>query len=691
MSILDRLFGKGKPQDSTPEPVHFDESEMMGYLRYNSTAKYQGYRFDHFNKNSNPATLRTVLSSIMSSVLSRVSAMTCVSTSQKGAVLDVKHETDREKILDTKLFPLVYTIDQNGGYTPITGLNVTLILQLDGEESFKELVVFLRAMPGQITGYTWCMRVSLMVPLSGPDDDLLTGRRAIDTKTDRGSQYASPLTSFILYEDEKDIMPLTLEYNKVEMETMRKVNSKEQLDTMQEWAIVFGASEHNNVPSYISGARHYLSEGKWMDAYSHFMRAFHDLTAMLLRLPDQDRKIYYEVAYEIGVCLEKMKRYDEAAYFFWISQHLDRLGFDELVGVYARLCDIMVPEHLRVETYQDVWEDARMKFQFDSANPYDEKITLGYLFSEIYAAKPGNLTSLVILKAGETQVKTHITDVDQVWNYPMRSILDAGTTVIVGYAPNNYLDKTVEDKSVLRTESSFIMKVVPANEADGLMRVHIMLPNFPYDDYKVASSEQGNFPEGISIIMGKETMRFRGLDKDPGEILSVATSLIEEKRMLEALHAARYAHARVIAKLTSGDEMGMRMLYAALYQIGFCLMDFKLHEKANYYLRQAASSNCITYIIEYINSLSNLNYPHLLSIITQYEEVPAGDAEPAEYNFFMRFLKRRRIFYLIEHALFDEAEQLLSEMLNSPVEEDRAFAQDELAFIRYTRNLEAQR
>lgn len=683
MSIFDKIFRRGKSDAEPQKPVSFDKTEMLGYLKYNSTSKYQGYRFDHFNKESNPATLRAILNPLLSSVLPYISAMTCVSTSGMGKVLDVRHETDRESILDTKLFPLIFMTDENGSVTPICGQNVTIILKVDGKLPFNELVVFLRGMPGHVTGYTWCIRASIMIPFFGYDDDLRTGRRAVDTKTKQGSNYSPMMTSFIIYEDLKDISPLTHEFEKVEKESIRKANSGEGLSSMQEWAIIYGLFEHNNNESYIEGARHFMSEGKWLDAYSYLIRVYHNMTS---KLSEKETDLYYQVAYMLGVCLDHLKRYDEAAYFYWLSQHLDRLGLDGLINMYANLCDVMLPESLRSETYCEVWEDSRMKYQYDSSEDYDATITVGYVLNELYGAKLGNLTSLAVLRAGESELKTFITDEHEVWNFPMRSILDADTTVIVGYSPILHLDASIDDKSQLMRESSFIMKVVPANEADGLMRVHIMMPNFPYNDDKLAASEEGNVPEGISIIMSKETMRFRGLEKDPAKVLSVSTSLADEKRFIESLHAARYAFARIIAKWDANNQNETSMLYAALYQIGFCLMDFMLHDKANYYLRQAASSYYIMYIVEYVNSLANLNNPHTLSIIDAYEQVPGDEADPVEYRHLMKFLKRRRAFYMIENGLYDDAEIILKEILNSSDEDDRDFAQSELAYIEQLRS-----
>ena len=117
-------------------------------------------------------------------------------------------------------------------------------------------------------------------------------------------------------------------------------------------------------------------------------------------------------------------------------------------------------------------------------------------------------------------------------------------------------------------------------------------------------------------------------------------------------------------------------------------MDFKLQSRANYYLRFAASSRYSNFIIEYVNSLANLNDMHTFEIIEAYEKIPSDGADLEDYNGFMRFLKRRKAFSYIEAKMYDAAEAILKEMSSSNDERDREFAINELEYLNNLRSEE---
>jgi hypothetical protein len=115
-------------------------------------------------------------------------------------------------------------------------------------------------------------------------------------------------------------------------------------------------------------------------------------------------------------------------------------------------------------------------------------------------------------------------------------------------------------------------------------------------------------------------------------------------------------------------------------------MDFKLHSKANYYLRSAASSKILKYVIEFINSFANLNDRHVLDIIEAYEKFPNDGYDSIEYDNFIKFIKRRKAFVFIEMKRYDDAENLLKEMLESNDEESKEFAVNELQYLQQLRS-----
>lgn len=681
MGFFDKLFNKGKTQNDNIQPVEFDDGKIEGFVRYEAASRSQGWNFPRYHEKKNPATLGCVLDNVMNRFMPNVVSMSILSTGKSGKTLEVKHETDRSTILKTKLFLLIRTTDENGQYIPRKGQNVTFVLKFNDKAPSREAIIFLRGVPGDVPGYTWCMRVSIMIPVIRPDDNLCTGKTSISVKSRQECNAYPVQTSFVIFEDYNDITPVMREFDSIESSALPKYKEDKPMSDNKEWAFIRGLLGQFPTETYISFGRELMELERWLDAYNHFRRAYANMSSTVLAIPEEKHWILYEVAHDIGVCLQHLERYDEAAYYLWVSQNYNDLGLEDLIKVYAKLCDRTLPDELRNDMFFDTREDARIKLQFETSEAYSSNITIGYMFGELYEAKPGNLTSLVVMRSGETDAKLFITDEQEVWDYPVRKLLDDDTTVIVTYSPTHHTSDTIDDKSLLTEESSFLMRINTANEENGLMRVNIMLPNFPYDDDKSSIAAESNLPDGISIIMSREVMRFRNVGKEPAAVLGVSKSLSEEGRFLEALHAARYAFNSMLARWESIPDDEKPLLYACAYELGYCIMDFKLHAKANYYLRCAAASAYTKFIIEYLNSLANLNDVHTLRLIEEYEKMPNEDADIEDYNHFMKFLKRRKAFIYIESQRYDDARALLNEMANSSDEDDRRFAAGELEYL----------
>lgn len=681
MGFFDKLFNKGKTQNYNSQPIEFEDSKIEGFVRYEATFRAQGWNFPRYHEKKHPATLGEVLDKVVNKFMPNVVSMSILSTGKSGKTLEVKHETDRSTILKTKLFPLIRTTDENGQYIPRKGQNVTFVLKFNDKAPSREAIIFLRGVPGDVPGYTWCMRVSIMIPVIRPDDNLCTGKTSISVKSRQECNAYPVQTSFVIFEDYNDITPVMREFDSIESSALPKYKEDKPMSDNKEWAFIRGLLGQFPTETYISFGRELMELERWLDAYNHFRRAYANMSSTVLAIPEEKHWILYEVAHDIGVCLQHLERYDEAAYYLWVSQNYNDLGLEDLIKVYAKLCDRTLPDELRNDMFFDTREDARIKLQFETSEAYSSNITIGYMFGELYEAKPGNLTSLIVMLSGETDAKLFITDEQEVWDYPVRKLLDDDTTVIVTYSPIHHTSDTIDDKSLLTEESSFLMRINTANEENGLMRVNIMLPNFPYDDDKSSIAAESNLPDGISIIMSREVMRFRNVGKEPAAVLGVSKSLSEEGRFLEALHAARYAFNSMLARWESIPDDEKPLLYACAYELGYCIMDFKLHAKANYYLRCAAASAYTKFIIEYLNSLANLNDVHTLRLIEEYEKMPNEDADIEDYNHFMKFLKRRKAFIYIESQRYDDARALLNEMANSSDEDDRRFAAGELEYL----------
>lgn len=686
MGLFDKIFKRDKSNQENNSPIEIPDGELLGFLRYEATSRAQECRFPHFHEKSNPATIGSVLNSVVSKLMPHLQTMAYVRTGELGKTLDVHYESDTSTILNTRLFPLVRTTNDKGEYVPLKGENVTFFLKFNDEAPAREVIVFLRGVPGQVTGYTYCMRVSVMIPQMREDDNLITGAVSLLGQA-REECNSNPFQiSFIIFEDYNDTSALIKEYEKIETPTLAKYKAQEQFTSESEWEVIRGLYEQHINAAYIGWGRNSMENCRWSDAYSFFIRAFRNMASCVLSAPKEQLEVYYKLAHDIGICLEHLERYDEAAYFLWVGHNNDDFGLEDLVRVYAHLGDLTLPEQVRSESFLDTREDARLKLQFKTSEDFSSKITIGYVLNELFGAKSGNLTSMVIIRKDSLESRIFITDEQEVWDYSMRDLLDDGTKVIVTYSPVCYSPGTIEDKSGLHYESSFLISINTANEDHGLMRINIMLPNFPYDDDKAYGNDRNNTPAGLSFIMSREVMRYNHIGKNLDAILSVSYSLSSEGRIIEALHAARYAYSHVISRWDNLEEDWSGFLFAAAYQIGFCLMDFKLHSKANYYLRSAASSKILKYIIEFINSFANLNDRHVLDIIEAYEKLPNDGYDSIEYDNFIKFIKRRKAFVFIEMKRYDDAENLLKEMLESNDEESKEFAVNELQYLQQLRS-----
>ena len=149
MGFFDKLFNRSKTDNSTQSVLeNISEGELLGFLRYESTYRYQQYKLPRYHEDKYPATLESVLGNIMDKFIGHVVSMTMISTGEAGKTMEVKHETDHSTILNTRLFPLVRTKIEEGVYMPRRGQNITFILKFNEEAPEREAVVFLRGVPG---------------------------------------------------------------------------------------------------------------------------------------------------------------------------------------------------------------------------------------------------------------------------------------------------------------------------------------------------------------------------------------------------------------------------------------------------------------------------------------------------------------------------------------------------------------
>ena len=693
MSFINKLFGKNKVQDTqeteeapvVPAQEEMSEDEMIAqhereiqeclfrtFLKSEATMKYQDVSIDPRYTSESPATVGSIYSWLYPDTEDLITSMTIIGSGINGSTCDVTTLTDKDEILKTKLFPLVR--DVNTGY-PKTGENVSLIVRIKSREdndSRAAFIIFLRGIPGGVDQKSWCMRVSVMVPSFGKQDDLHAAS-PLDKNKIKNPQCCPTIFSFLIEEVFDDTSAEMAQFESIDAETVAALNAREGLKDVYQYSICHGVFEFVSRARYIDFSKELVDESKWMDAYRILKRAFNQL------LEDKNgpnSAEYPGVAGALGICLAHLGRYDEALYYLEIgSAILGKLNND------MNLCLAMLGDIRAAEVHESEYEDMRIRLQYMYSGPYDCTMSVGYVLSNLFRAPLGSLKSMVIVR--EDSEKVFITEPDKVWEYNFRSLLNDGTSVMIRYSPGQIEEGDYPDNSDRCMETSFVMQIRKADTGydDGLMRVSIMMPNFINDDDKMAQTRQ-NIPEGITFIASRETMMFRTVGDSKAKALEAVLALEESGRYLESLHIAKYAFYRLFTRYSDLDEDSFGLMMEMAYKIGYSYMELSLPEKAAYYLGLAAQSNYANHIQEYINCMVTTNYPGLLKIIDYYIEKLQGNDSEDDLSEFQTFLYRRKAYALIEKEMFDEAEALLNELSKSRDEITRNFVQEEMEYLR---------
>lgn len=128
------------------------------------------------------------------------------------------------------------------------------------------------------------------------------------------------------------------------------------------------------------------------------------------------------------------------------------------------------------------------------------------------------------------------------------------------------------------------------------------------------------------------------------------------------------------------------------YYIGFIYADLGMNDRASYYLNIARASNRIDYIQEFVNCLCNMKDPSAFGRVIAYmkdiqDKMNNDEAEMERLMPMYQFFQRRHAFLLIEYHKWDEAEKLLSTLIERDIDVD--FARNELEYIRKMRENES--
>ena len=651
------------------DPDLLDQMFLKGFYSNESTFRNQAWRFPRFSL-EHPATLGETLSVPFEGIDKAFKSLRVLS--ERGMV---KEDNDPRSISGTQLFPLLLggEYGKSPGFTP----NIVLLVGLDEHFPVKEVVLHLKGTYG-IPERCYCMRVSLMVP-DGNGEEVLRCCRPGTDESIKGGDFCHYSTSFLIMQDNCDMNELLNEYEACESSMRQKEQRGEELNELEK-EISEGRWELKDPNHGVGYGRWLMGEERWFDAYRQLVRVFRTMQRFILNEADDSDQVraYVGLAFDVGKCLHKMGRRDEAYYYLSLAAGRMVEARPEYSELLAEMMDVRASKE-DLERMKGIREAA---FEVTSC-PYAPKtLSVGFMMQELFRAPEGSLTSIAVFRDGVDTV-AYEQDARKVWDYPVFSLAEDGVTAVIGYSPVTYITESEADKSKLVTSLVAVVRVKKAatGKDDHLFRFFVMVPPAPFDSDKQFAMPE-NIPEGESFIVGNANKDGCPDQVKPEMAGSFAHALGRACRFLEAFGAARFAIDYYKSRWDNLDDEARSAFADALYLAGACVMDFKYPEKANYYLSIAAETHQAEHVQEYINSLANAHDPRTLSVIDRFVSMEMADgADAGAVERWKLFLKRRKAYILTDARRFAEAEILLQELLNSRDEITRRFAASELQYV----------
>ncbi|MCM1110066.1 MAG: hypothetical protein NC336_02535 [Clostridium sp.] len=172
---------------------------------------------------------------------------------------------------------------------------------------------------------------------------------------------------------------------------------------------------------------------------------------------------------------------------------------------------------------------------------------------------------------------------------------------------------------------------------------------------------------------------------DTGYYLYHGTNHFVGGRFVQALLMLRNVYKDMVSRYQKMDDAARESYREVCFMIGTCYSVFKRWDSAYYYLSQVVNFGRFNHDRQYLNMMVNSGDPRAMDIVEsaisdfkKYFEEHTDDVDLtiAEMH---DFLRRSRVYLLIEQGRLEEAEAELQTMVGE--DENRSFAIDELALI----------
>ena len=200
---------------------------------------------------------------------------------------------------------------------------------------------------------------------------------------------------------------------------------------------------------------------------------------------------------------------------------------------------------------------------------------------------------------------------------------------------------------------------------------------------KVANGEENQLTEEQRLIANVESV-------DAARFVYRSRTLYRQKRYYEAISCLENAYRLLNSNIDKKSLEERNLFLEVCYMLGFCYNELQQYDRAYYYLTFVTGINRTLYAEEYVNCMIYLgDYRSLMTIDGILEDLHNSIVEDEEGEFeqsvhpFLQFLYRRKAYVLVELHRFDEAEEMLRQMIDDPESGD--FALDELAYIQQLR------
>ena len=200
---------------------------------------------------------------------------------------------------------------------------------------------------------------------------------------------------------------------------------------------------------------------------------------------------------------------------------------------------------------------------------------------------------------------------------------------------------------------------------------------------KVANGEENQLTEEQRLIANVESV-------DAARFVYRSRTLHRQKRYYEAISCLENAYRLLNSNIDKKSVEERNLFLEVCYMLGFCYNELQQYDRAYYYLTFVTGVNRTLYAEEYVNCMIYLgDYRSLMTIDGILEDLhnsivedEEGEVEQSVHPF-LQFLYRRKAYVLVELHRFDEAEEMLRQMIDDPESGD--FALDELAYIQQLR------